>query len=289
MTPRRESGFEIDLAAGLEMVDFLNSQPVDGLALLGATGEFVHFDSADRKKFVAMAARRSAKPVVVNASHSTYPGAYALACEALMAGARAVLLMPPYFFRYSQEAVVCFYERLARDRVAPVLLYNLPGFTTPVTAETASGLLRSGAVAGIKDSSGDPALLEALLAARASSNACILVGNDRLLAYGQRHGADGVISGVAGMMPELIAALWSAAAADGSERHATLLRLLEECLDWLDQFPVPMGIKMAVNFRRLPAGPTAVPSSNREAQQFQVFERWFYDWRRRVEALVSAV
>ncbi len=288
MTPRRGSGHEIDIGAGLEVVEYLTRYPVTGLALLGATGEFVHFDVADRIKFAAMAIRRSPKPMIVNVSHSTYPGTLLLAHEALAAGAAAVLVMPPYFFRYSQPTILAFYERLARDGVAPVLVYNLPFFTSPLEPATAVSLLGSGTVAGIKDSSGDPEMLAALLGARPSPATRVLVGNDRLFLRGCRDGADGVVSGVAGMAPELMTALWSATRHDNPSRTTACAALLDECLPWLERFPVPMGIKMAVNFRGFPAGQTAAPSSAAEAESFAEFERWFRDWHPRVVAACAA-
>jgi 4-hydroxy-tetrahydrodipicolinate synthase len=282
ITPRRPSGHEIDLGASLDVIDFLAAHPVAGIALLGATGEFVHFDIAERTKLAAMAIRRSPRPVIVNVSHSTYPGTLSLAMDALSAGARAVLVMPPYFFRYSQEAIVAFYERLARDGAQPVLVYNLPFFTTGLSPATVATLLESGTAAGIKDSSGDPAILEAALSVSRRAEAAVMIGNDRLFASEARKGANGVISGISCASPELMTALWQAIRAGDASRADSLDALVTECLPWLDRFPVPMGIKMAVNYRGIPAGPTAVPSGPQEAAAFGEFEPWFRDWLDRV-------
>ena len=60
----------VDLAALLEMVDFLCSAGVDGIVLFGSTGEFVHFETADRARALSLAVKRSRCPVYANVSHS---------------------------------------------------------------------------------------------------------------------------------------------------------------------------------------------------------------------------
>src|ERR1700688_2560660 len=43
VSPRRSGEQSIDLSASLELLDFLFDGGVNGIALLGSTGEFVHF------------------------------------------------------------------------------------------------------------------------------------------------------------------------------------------------------------------------------------------------------
>src|SRR5215472_11488306 len=87
ITPRRATGVSIDISAALELMDFLQSHGVDGITLLGSTGEFIHFEPEDRARLASMAVKRCRVPVLVNASHSTLDGAVALAQQATDAGA----------------------------------------------------------------------------------------------------------------------------------------------------------------------------------------------------------
>src|SRR5579872_3701090 len=108
ISPRRERELSIDLASSLELIDFLSEGGVNGIALLGATGEFVHFMLEDRARMLDFAVKRSRLPILANVSHSTLDGAMYLGQEATDSGVAAVLLMPPYFFRYDQEALRVF-------------------------------------------------------------------------------------------------------------------------------------------------------------------------------------
>lgn len=282
ITPRRESGHEVDLGSALEIIDFLNGFPIDGIALLGSTGEFVHFDVADRVKFAQMAIRRSRKPVIVNTTHSTYTGTLALSSEALNAGSYAALVMPPYYFRYSQENIAEFFLKLAKDLRGPILLYNIPFFTTPMEPETACELLSTGLFAGIKDSSGREDYFLRLQELPNRNKIKVIIGNDSMFVRGRRQGADGVISGVSAMAPELILSLNRAVNSKNDDEVTRLSSLLTECIDWLDRFPVPAAIKIASNARGLKGGALAIPSCAREKELFHEFESWYRHWLPRI-------
>src|SRR5258708_25198132 len=157
VTPRRAQEHSIDLAATLEMIDFLGDSGVNGIALLGSAGEFVHFALDDRRHMLNFAARRSHVPLLVNVSHSTLDGAIELARSAAGAGVAGVLLMPPYYFRHTQDSIRSFYLNFsdAVDDTTPIYLYNIPVCTNEIATSTVTELLASGRFAGIKDSSGN--------------------------------------------------------------------------------------------------------------------------------------
>ena len=73
--------------------------------------------------------------------------------------------------------------------------------------ETALDLLSSGLFAGIKDSSGDYEYFARLLTLRDQKPLSLLVGSDRIFKRARQAGADGIISGVACAVPELLVAL----------------------------------------------------------------------------------
>src|SRR5216684_3274807 len=208
VTPQRKGG-EADFAAMLELVDFLAAAGVNGIALLGSTGEFLHLAFDDRVRLVQLAVKRSRVPVLVGVGHSTIEGAIALGRDAVSAGAAGLLLMPPYFFRYSQEDIHEFYLQFAAT-VGPqarILLYNVPFFTNEIAIETATSLLATGHFAGIKDSSGQYTYFERLHAVSKEKPFILLVGSDRIYTRARQAGAHGVVSGVACAVPELLVAL----------------------------------------------------------------------------------
>ena len=115
--PRRETGHEIDLGRALEVLDFLAPYKVSAIAVMGSTGEFIHFDMEERMRLTQLAAKRSSAPIIASVIHSTLDGTVKLAEEAEHSGAAAVLVMPPYYFRYNQPEIEEFYRRF-RDEAA---------------------------------------------------------------------------------------------------------------------------------------------------------------------------
>lgn len=280
VTPRRPENPEVDLAATFELTDFLSASGVRAIALLGSTGEFLHFDLEERNRLVELVVKRSRVPVIAAVGHSTLDGAVLLGREAAYAGAAALLLMPPYFFRYGQEEVREFFLRFAEQikGAAPILLYNIPFFTSEIACETAIELLSTGLFAGIKDSSGRWESFIRLKAARERKRFTLLVGNDIIFTPARLAGADGVISGVACALPELMVALDHAIASNDAGRRDRLDARLHEFILWIDRFPTPVGIREAAALRGLKIGPAAVPAGRNGQHGLAGFREWFKTW-----------
>lgn len=273
-------GPELDLGATFELIDYLSASGVKGIALMGSTGEFLHFEIAERIRLVTLAVKRSRVPVIAGVGHSSLDGAVTLAREAAGAGAAALLLMPPYFFRYSQENLKEFYLHFAKELkdAAPVFLYNIPFFTTELACEIALELLATGLFAGIKDSSGNWDYFARLKEARHRNAFTLLVGNDIIFTRARQAGADGVVSGVACAIPELMLGLDAAILSGDAEKTARLEARLQEFISWLDHFPVPLGIREVLRVRGLKVGPAAVPLGPSGLEQLAAFCEWFRGW-----------
>ena len=280
VTPHKREGHEPDIAATLDLVDFYCTAGAKGIGLLGSTGEFLHLKMDDRIRLLNLAVKRSRVPIIAGVSHSTLDGAVELARAAASAGAAAGLLMPPYFFRYRQQDVKEFYLEYAKQMqgALPTLLYNIPFFTTPLEFETSRDLLRSGHFAGIKDSSGNLDNFRSLLGLRKERPFTLFVGNDVVFATCRSEGADGVISGVASAVPELMLALDASIASGNAAKTARLEARLQEFIGWLDRFPAPVGVKAATEARGLKVGPLAVPLSPADRDTLDQFRAWFKAW-----------
>ncbi len=280
ITPRRERDVEVDLGAMLELVDFLGRQPIEGITLFGTTGEFVHFTIEERSRYVALLAKRSRVPVLANVSHSTLDGAIMMAQEAVSAGIAGILIMPPHYYRYGPGTIEAYFLEFASQiaKWLPIFLYNIPAFTDPISVDSVARLMNTGMFAGIKDSSGDPDMLDALLRLRSDHPFTLLVGHDRMFARGRRAGADGAISGVACAVPELLVALDRAVTAGENERAGRLDARLQEFLEAIAELPVPAGIKCAMEARGIKAGPLCSPPGAELQEKVNTFQSWFREW-----------
>jgi dihydrodipicolinate synthase/N-acetylneuraminate lyase len=280
ITPRRSQEYSIDLGATLELIDFLGETGPAGIALLGSTGEFVHFALDDRRHMVKFAAKRSRVPLLVNVSHSTLDGAVELAREAAAAGVAGVLLMPPHYYRHSQQEIRSFYLAYADaiDGMTPTYLYNIPAFTSEIASSTAAELLCRGRFSGIKDSSGNLEYFSALLEQTAGTPITFLAGQERIYVQQRRAGAQGAVSGVASALPELMVALDQAIVSSDQERCQLLEARMTEFLRWADLLPWPAAAKEALKQRKLKSGALATPLGAEGDRKLAEFAEWFRGW-----------
>lgn len=280
VTPSRSDAYSLDLAAALEVVDYLNDHKVKGIALFGATGEFPHFTVEERIRFAHMAIKRSRVPVIVNVTHSAFEAAEQMAEDAAGNGAAAVMAQPPHYFRYGPEEIREFYLDLVDevDGKAPVYLYNLPAFNNPIPPEVTRELLLTGRFAGIKDSSGSDEYLTGLLGVRKEIDFNLIIGHDILFARGRSRGADGVISGCACAIPEVMLALDQALVEGNVAKADRLDARLQEFIVWIGHFPGPYGVRDALTARGLTMGRRAIPFSPETERKSAEFLEWFRGW-----------
>lgn len=290
VTPRRVDSYEANLAAFLEVVDFLCGFPLDGLMVLGTTGDMVHFDLPERIKILEFSRKRARVPVIAGVTHSTFEGTVELAQHAVQIGCAALAVMPPYYFRYGQAEIETFYREFARrvGVAVPILLYNIPCFTSPVETQTIRRLIEESVVAGIKDSSGDRERFGALLELRQQKAFHLMVGDDRLLLEAKQQQGVGVISGIASAVPELLTGLSQAIVSSHDEKARVLDAMLHEICDWYDEFPNAIAVKEALAARmRIPILPS-VPLSFERQQKLEEFRAWFAEWLPRMREACAA-
>ncbi len=279
-TPRQSDSTEADAAGLLDYMDTVMRAGINGVVLFGSTGEFVHFDAAERMRVLSLAMRRSRVPVLVNVSHSTLAGVLELAQDAMGAGAAGLLLMPPYFYRYSDEQVFAFYQEFARAMrgKTSTYLYNLPFFTNPIGPDLANRLLLSGAFAGIKDSSGEAKMFNALRELRLRMPFSLLVGSESLYVEARLAGADGIVSGVAAALPELVVAIERALLANDVDRARKLNVRLSEFVEWVNRFPATVAIKQAAVARGWKLNHFAFPLGEQTTADLATFHHWLHSW-----------
>ena len=230
LTPLRDGGEALDEDAFAPYVDFLAAAGLDGILVLGTTGEGVLL-AADERRTVAelfLGYARGRLDVAVHCGAQTTRDTAALAAHAAEAGAAAVAVISPPYFALDDRALLAHLAAAARA-CAPLPFYvyefaDRSGYAVPVPVleqlrESAPNL------AGLKVSDAPwerfaPYLIEGL---------DVFVGPEALIVQGLATGAAGVVSGLAAAFPEEVVALArrpdDAEGARVAELRATLNRL----------------------------------------------------------------
>lgn len=276
-TPRTSEG-KLDEAALDQWAEFLIARSVTSVVLNGATGECCRSTPTEAARMVARmrSVIGTSGQVLCGIGSGGLSNSLELGETALKHGADGLLLGMPYFFPYEQEDLTAFALEVGRQLRAPILLYNLPSFSTPLQPETVLDILNgSEHIVGIKDSAGCTDILAAV--SQHAPHACRLVGNDGVFTASVQNGlCDGVISGVCGVFPELMRLL-----AQETPEHienSDCARWLTEIIGQLDGLPTPWGLKWLAECREIPWDASPLPLSPRRLQQRNALRRW-YDQR----------
>lgn len=273
LTPRSPDG-RVDLGALERNIEFVLERGVAGITVGGATGEYPSLTLEERRQIAARARHvlGGRSRLICGAGAASLAETLAVAAHAAEVGADAVLLPPPHFFPYTAEDLEAFYRTAAGEIGLPVLIYNIPAFTTGVLPALALRLVADcPGIAGVKDSSGSLETLAALTR-RFPNGPARIVGNDAALEAALAAGCcDAVISGVAGVLPELVVAVWT-------NRSPAAGRRLAEFIGRIDALPVPWGLKLAAELRSLFEASFPLPVSATRARQIAEFRAWFPGW-----------
>ncbi len=278
ITPRGRQG-DLDFGAAFELIDHIGRGGAQGILLFGEEGEYPAFSLDERSRLVYLAVKRSRVPVLAAVGAPTLDMSVDLAREALYAGAAAILLPPPSFFRYQPEDIAEFCLQFAKqmERGSSLLLYNTPFSTSEIPIDTILALLDTGEFAGVADASGDSRVLACLKEAARSRDIEVLFGSDELFVEGRSFGF-GALSSIACAIPELPVRLDYAIAEANQPEIDRLSGLLREFLDWGREFPPPVLIKTATELRGLKTGSLPVPLSSRKQKLLCEFREWFRAW-----------
>ena len=280
-TPIDDNG-RPDFAAFDQVIDFVLDRGIEGIVVSGATGEYPHFDMRDRASLAVRAVQRVAGrgKVVVCTGTSSIFSTLQLTREVANSGCDGLLLPMPHYFRYTQEDLAAFCEAVCASVSLPCLLYNLPVFTNPIEVPTAIRLFETiPNLVGMKDSSGQVENLVPLAAGRKKSEYSLFVGDDKLLLRALQAGWDGVVSGMACFVPELILALQQSYRDGDGKKASSLQAMLAELIQKVVAgLPTPWGVRLGMAMRGVRNGPMHLPLSQVRQQQVEAARAQFSDW-----------
>ncbi|MDI3388647.1 dihydrodipicolinate synthase family protein [Streptomyces sp. B-S-A8] len=216
---------EVDVGSLVRLVDHLAGAGVDGLFVLGSSSEAAYLPDRHRRTVVETVVAHVAGqlPVLAGAIDMATPRVRDHVDAVTAAGADAVVVTAPFYTRTHPAEIVTHFRTLAAASPVPVFAYDLPvSVHTKLPADLLLGLAAEGALAGVKDSSGDEgAFRELLLAARARTDITgfrVLTGAELTVDAALAMGADGVVPGLGNVDPEGYVRLYTACRAGDWDR-----------------------------------------------------------------------
>jgi dihydrodipicolinate synthase/N-acetylneuraminate lyase len=247
VTPLRDGVF--DAAAVAPYLEFLAGHGLDGVLVLGTTGEGVLFSPDERREIVTafVEAARGKLQVAIHCGAQTTRETAGLAEHAAAVGADAVAVIGPPYFALDEDELLAHFETSARACASvPFYLYEFEarsGYAIPL-AVIERLRERAPNLAGMKVSDSPWERLEPYLV----DGLDVFVGPEALLERGLAAGAAGAVSGLAGSFPDAVVPIVREPTPEAGQR-ATALRAE------LQRFPFHAASKAALGFRGVAVGP----------------------------------
>lgn len=212
---------------GLErLVEHILKGGVDGLFILGTTGEAPSLSYDLRRELIKRTCRTVAGrvPVLVGITDTCFIESVNLSNYAADCGADAVVLAPPYYFPVGQPELLEYLQHITESLALPVFLYNMPSHTKLcIEPDIVRKAAENSKIVGLKDSSADMIYFHHLQELfKDIPEFSLLVGPEELLAEALLFGGDGGVCGGANIYPQLYVNLYQAAKEKNLDQVAKL-------------------------------------------------------------------
>ena len=186
-------------------VEYLIGQGIDGFYVNGSTGEAFLMTPAERKKVLEAV-------IEVNASRKTiisHCGAIGtdLTLDLVRHSADlpvdAISSVPPFYYHFSEDDLIQYYNDLANASDKPFIVYNMPKFSGVVITPSIMARLRDNPrIQGLKFTYNDFAALQAIK--HSDPDLIIYNGSDEMCICGLAMGCDGAIGSTYNMIAPLV-------------------------------------------------------------------------------------
>jgi 4-hydroxy-tetrahydrodipicolinate synthase len=197
----------LDLETLKSLVEWQIAEGSTGLVPVGTTGESPTLSHEEHETVieVVVKAARGRVPVIAGAGSNNTVEGMRLVRHAAKVGARAALVVTPYYNKPTQAGLIAHYTALHDCADLPIIIYNIPGRSVvDMTPETMGILAKLPRIIGVKDATGK---IERVSQQRMTCGADFiqLSGEDATALGFNAHGGVGCISVTANVAPRLCA------------------------------------------------------------------------------------
>ncbi len=275
VTPMHRDGC-VDLDALTKLIESQIRQGVDGLVVLGTTGESATLTQDERNTLAEHALKVIDGRVtsILGAGSNSTREAEAMHQWAHALGYDAALHVTPWYNKPTQEGLYLHYERIANACELPILLYNVPS-RTGVDLEPSTVLRIAKNIPqaiGIKEASGSIQRAQDLIHRfqNVRPDFSILSGDDGFILGLLSIGGHGVVSVISHLCLPEMRRMFDAYAdkrlSDAQELSARIWPLVELC--FFRSNPIPVKAALAEYTRMSPSLRAPLSELNKEDYDF---------------------
>ncbi len=249
-----------------------NGIGVAGYIVLGSTGERVHLNEREYLQVIETARKAvpQTMPFIAGAGQQSTRGTIEEIKGAANAGAEAVLVITPHYYRsgITQEALIQHYTAVADAAPIPIILYSMPDLTgIKIEPETAARMSDHQNIIGMKDSSNDVAKF-AEAVRMTSKDFAMMIGNGTVFSEALQAGARAGILAVGCCAPQICLDIYQAVQGGDIDRASALQEKLTPLARAVTKTHGIGGLKAALDMIGYVGGAVRAPlkTANEEAR-----------------------
>ena len=272
------SNDQVDIEGLKENIAYQIESGVEGILVLGTTGESPTLSLSERRA-VIKAATQSAKnkvPVMVGTGANCTKSTIEYTKEAQELGANSALIVTPYYNCPMQEGVYKHFEAVVNATHIPICVYNHPKRTSVnITVDTLKKIAALEGVFGVKDVSGDLTQVARIIHEISSKhkNFCVWAGDDIATIPMMSIGAKGVISVASNVAPVQMSQMVHKASLGRYHEAQDQLYQLLPLFNALFSETNPIGIKAAMKLCSMPSGGVRMPLTEMSDENLALLQK----------------
>lgn len=235
-----DSEGNVDHQANKNIYDNLINGGVDGLVIMGSTGEFFSMKDAQKKELINLVLSHvnQRTKVYIGTTCTTVEDTISLSNYAIDTGADGVMIISPYYFTLSDESIEYYFDQVAAGVKGDIYLYNFPARTGyDLSPEVTLKLLRKHSnIKGYKDTVTEMAHTRKLIQTVRGEFPDFIVysGFDENFAHNILSGGNGCIGGLSNLYPELFATWVNAINTKDLNKMSEIQNIVDKMMELYD-------------------------------------------------------
>lgn len=274
----------VDASGNKLVYEHLIKGGVDGIVVMGSSGEFFAMSMEQRKQLIDIAVPCINHRVkcLVGTGCMTPKETVELSNYALQAGADAVMIIGPYYFTLGAQNIEWYYDQILPQIQGNVFLYNYPGGSGyDLTPEITLRLLRKHKnLVGYKDTVDNFGHTRALINATKGEfpDFIVMSGFDESLMHTMLSGGNGCIGGLSNIAPEICSAWVKAINAGNISEIEKYQKIINSLMNFYTiNEPFLPAVKTAMALRGLDISTHCLEFNPITAEQVQQVEKILKD------------
>ncbi|WP_338603804.1 dihydrodipicolinate synthase family protein [Sulfolobus tengchongensis] len=263
----------VNIEALYQLLDFLIKNGIRDFWILGTAGEF-HMLTQDEKILLVTKIREKVSgKIYAGINENSIKSSLTLAKKYYDLGVDCIFSTPPIGYKLSDKSLISYFNELRKIDL-PLFLYNIPsliGYNVPVSL--IEKLVEDQILDGMKYTTTDFVSFLTYLRQlkRIDERFKIFIGEDRMILSALIYGADGSVSGVSNLAPELVAGLYQEFEKGNLQKAIEIQNVITKIVEAVSLGDYPSGIKIGLRYRGINVGSVRKPLTEDSRAEGEIY------------------